>query len=227
MALSADTKHRLEVALALPSAGDEIQAAIDANTGLAHGLILVGDTNGNQAEVAMSGDATIADTGAVTIAAKAVTAAKIALTDGHIFVGGAGGAATDLAMSGDVAIADTGATTVQTTKLAKSENSYIKTDAGVKDLLVAAAAARVVMIVVTVTTAFADGDGAQPTLSIGEESGSASKFAATSKFASAAAGDTFTFSGTLTSGKKLQATLVAGTGTTETGAYTIDVIAVG
>jgi hypothetical protein len=113
------------------------------------------------------------------------------------------------------------------TKLDSSENSFLKTDAGVKDLLVAAATARRVIIVVTVTTTFANGDGAQPTLTIGEEGGSATKFAAAAKFTGAAAGATFAFAGTLTSGKKLQGTLVAGTGTTETGAYTIDVIAVG
>jgi hypothetical protein len=117
--------------------------------------------------------------------------------------------------------------TAQLATLASSLNSYIKTDSGTKDLLVAAAAARIVQIIVTVTTVFANGDGAQPTLTIGEESGSASKFAAAASFTSAAAGATFAFSGTLTSGKKLQATLVAGTGTTETGAYTITVIAVG
>jgi hypothetical protein len=115
---------------------------------------------------------------------------------------------------------------VPSTAVASSENAYIRTDVGTKDLLVAAAAARRVMIVVTVTTAFANGDGAQPTLTIGEEGGSATKFAAAAKFTGAAAGATFAFAGTLTSGKKLQAVLVAATGTTSTGAYTIDIIAV-
>lgn len=117
------------------------------------------------------------------------------------------------------------AATLDVASLFSSENSYIKTDSGVKDLLAAAAADRVVMIVVTVTTVFANGDGAQPTLTIGEESGSATKFAAAAKFTNAAAALTLAFSGTLTANKKLQATLVAGTGTTETGAYTIDIIA--
>lgn len=116
---------------------------------------------------------------------------------------------------------------IPTTKLARSENAYVKTDDGVKDLLAAAGAARNVVIIVTVTTVFANGDGAQPTLTIGEESGSATKFAAAAKFTNAAAGATFAFAGVLTSGKKLQATLTTGTGSTETGAYTIDVIAVG
>ncbi len=150
-----------------------------------------------------------------------------ALPSGQIKVGNAQGVSTSVAMSGDVAISNTGATTVQTTKLAQSSNAFIKTDTGVKDLLLAAAQARVVMIVVTVTTTFATGDGSQPSLTIGEESGSASKFAAIGVPASSAAGVVTIFSGTLTSGKKLQATLTAGTGTTETGAYTITIIAVG
>ncbi len=146
-----------------------------------------------------------------------------ALPSGQIKVGNAQGVSTSVAMSGDVAISNTGVTTVQATKLAQSSNAFIKTDTGVKDLLLA----RVVMIVVTVTTTFATGDGSQPSLTIGEESGSASKFAAIGVPASSAAGVVTIFSGTLTSGKKLQATLTAGTGTTETGAYTITIIAVG
>ncbi len=129
--------------------------------------------------------------------------------------------------TGDVVVDFTAHTgTVQPTKLAKNELTAVVGDVGVKDLLVAAAAARIVMIVVTITTVFADGNGAQPTLTIGEESGSATKFAAAAKFTGAAAGSTFAFAGTLTSGKKLQCTQVAGTGTA-TGAYTIDVQAVG
>jgi hypothetical protein len=154
-------------------------------------------------------------------------ASSLPLASGHILVGDSSNQAADVAMTGDVAIDNAGATSIPTTKLATSENSYIRTDVGTKDLLAAAAAARKVMIVVTVTTAFANGDGAQPTLTIGEESGSATKFAAAAKFTGAAAGATFVFAGILTSAKKLQAVLVAATGSTSTGAYTIDVIAVG
>jgi len=138
----------------------------------------------------------------------------------------AGGVAT-LNVTGDIAVSGSNVATVNATKLAASTNAYIKTDSGTKTLLAAAAATRQVHIVVTVTTAFATGDGAQPTLTIGEESGSASKFAAAAIFVSAAAGATFAFAGTLTSGKNLTGTLVAGTGTTETGAYSITVLAVG
>lgn len=99
-----------------------------------------------------------------------------------------------------------------------------KTVTGVTDLLPALAATRRVIIVVTVTEVFADGDTSQPTLSIGEESGSASKFAGTAKFTAAALGATFAFAGTLTSGKKVQATSVAAVGT-GTGAVSIVVLA--
>lgn len=109
--------------------------------------------------------------------------------------------------------------------VSKSENSYIRTDAGTKTLLAAGLADRQVVIIVTVTTTFATGDGAQPTLAIGQ-TGSTSKFAATSKFVGATAGTTFAFAGTLSAATALIATLVAATGTTSTGAYTIDAIIV-
>lgn len=116
---------------------------------------------------------------------------------------------------------------VPTSKLASSENAFIRTDAGVKDLLVAAANDRIVTGVITVTTAFADGDGTQPTLTIGEEGGSASKFSVAADLTGKAANTKIPFAGTLTGSKKLQGTLVAATGTTSTGAYRIDVHAAG
>jgi hypothetical protein len=85
--------------------------------------IIVG--NGTTAtSVAMSGDATLANTGALTIAALAIDNAKVAtaaaidwskmatLTNTNILVGSAGGVATDVAMSGDATIANTGAVTI-------------------------------------------------------------------------------------------------------------------
>lgn len=182
MALSADAKNRLVVAMADPITGAEVAAAIDGIT---------------------------------------------ALASGQMIVGSAGGVAADVAISGDIAMANTGAATVNATKLASATVALTVASVGVTDLLAAAAATRQVIITVVVSTVFANGDGAQPTLSIGEESGSASKFAATTKFTNAAAGATFSFAGTLTSGKKLQSTSVAGTGTTETGAVSITAIAVG
>lgn len=70
-------------------------AAVQAKTS---GQILVG--NGTTlASVAVSGDATLASTGALTVAANAVTNAKLAgMTRGTVKVGNAAGAASDLAI---------------------------------------------------------------------------------------------------------------------------------
>src|SRR5665213_3221183 len=65
--------------------------------------------------------------------------------------------------------------------------SFLKTATGASTILAAAAADRVVNITVHIDTTFADGDGAQPTFSIGQ-TGSATKFAATSTFTAATAG---------------------------------------
>lgn len=99
--------------------------------------------------------------------------------------------------------------------------AYIKTDVGTKTLAAAHATLdRIAWLTVEVTTAFANGDGAQPTLALGETS-TVSKFAATSVFTGKAVGH-YTFCGKLSATKALLATLVAGTGATETGAYTIN-----
>lgn len=105
-----------------------------------------------------------------------------------------------------------------------STQAYIKTDNGTKTLLASSAVDRIVLIVVRITTAFATGDGAKPTVSFGETS-AVTKFAATSVIVTAAAEQIFTFTGTNTAGTAVLATLVAGTGTTETGAYTVNVFA--
>lgn len=99
--------------------------------------------------------------------------------------------------------------------------AYLKTDTGTKTLAAADALVdRMVFITVKVTTAFATGDGAQPTLSVGETS-TVAKFIPTADFVTKALG-TYTYSGVLAATKALLATLVAGTGSTEAGAYTID-----
>lgn len=64
---------------------------------LADGKIYVGSAAGVTSEVDMSGDATIVNSGAVTIGAKKVGAAKMALTEGSILRGAVGGAAEELA----------------------------------------------------------------------------------------------------------------------------------
>lgn len=104
--------------------------------------------------------------------------------------------------------------------------SYTKAANGVQTSLLAALTgqARKVIIHVLVDEVFANGDGAQPTFSIGETS-AATKFAATSRFTDAAAATLFTFGGELTAGTALFVTAVAGTGTTETGGITVTVIA--
>lgn len=103
--------------------------------------------------------------------------------------------------------------------------SYIKTTDGVQtSLLTSSTVDRLVMGVITVTTAFANGDGAQPTFKIGQ-TGSDAKFVATTVLTSAAAGATFAFAGTLNLGKDLFVTAATGTGTTETGAITVTVFA--
>lgn len=151
----------------------------------------------------------------------AIPVADISLANTHILVGNAGGLAADVAVSGDIAMADTGAATVISAKLASSHLDAIKTDVGTKVLLTAAAVDRNVQISVRVTTTFADGNGTQPTLQIGQ-TGTVNKFADTGDFTGkAAAAACLVFAGVLSSGQQLLATQVAGTGTTETGAYTI------
>jgi hypothetical protein len=98
--------------------------------------------------------------------------------------------------------------------------NYAKTTSGAQTLLAADADdARVAMIVVTVTEAFADGDGGQPTFTIGETD-TATKYAATTVFTDAALGSVFVLAGTLTAVKNLIVTGVAATGT-GTGAISV------
>jgi hypothetical protein len=96
---------------ALDGAG-EIEQSMIENADTA-GNILVANSSKVFADVAMSGDVTIATTGATTIGAKKVTAAKTAIAEGKIFVGGADGAAAEQTMSGDVAISSTAEATIQ------------------------------------------------------------------------------------------------------------------
>jgi len=101
--------------------------------------------------------------------------------------------------------------------------STIVSTAGTITLIPAVAWDRAVIINVNVTTTFANGDGAQPTIAIGQ-TGTVNKFAATSAFTGATAGTTKAFGGTLSANTALIATVTAGTGTTETGATTITAI---
>ncbi len=88
--------------------------------------IFVGNASNIATDVAMSGDATLANTGVLTIANGAITNAKVSasaaidfsklatLTSGNILVGSAGNVATSVAMSGDATIDNTGVLTIGT-----------------------------------------------------------------------------------------------------------------
>ncbi len=103
--------------------------------------------------------------------------------------------------------------------LGSGSASYIVSDSGTKTLASASTVDRTVTISLAATTTFANGNGAQPTVALGQ-TGSTSKFAATSEFTGITAGTTKTYTGTLSANTALLATEVAGTGTA-TGAYTI------
>lgn len=113
--------------------------------GLANGRILIGDGTNIAAQVTMSGDATISNTGALTLANTGVasgtfgsttqipvitldskgrvtsatftsiTAPSQTLSNGNILVGNASNLATDVTMSGDATISNTGALTLANT----------------------------------------------------------------------------------------------------------------
>lgn len=100
------------------------------------------------------------------------------------------------------------------------------TATGANDVLAAVNVTRHVVGVVTVTVALANGDGAQPTYTVGEEGGSATKFMAAASLTGGAVGLAIPFAGTLTAGKRLQVYATAGTGTTETGAVSVTAVAV-
>lgn len=104
-----------------------LQAQIDAIgsiTSLTNTHILVGNASNLPADVAMSGDATMANTGALTIANSAITNVKVsasaaidfsklaALSSGNILVGNGSNVAASVALSGDATLANTGAITV-------------------------------------------------------------------------------------------------------------------
>ena len=115
------------------SAGDWSLVAAQSTQPLASGHIFVGNASGVATDVAMSGDATMANTGALTIANGAITNAKVsasaaiafsklaALTSAHILVGNGSNVATDVAMSGDATLANTGALTIANAAVSKAK----------------------------------------------------------------------------------------------------------
>ena len=102
---------------------------------------------------------------------------------------------------------------------------YSKTATGTNDLLANATGDRTVLIIAHVDEVFDDNGGTQTAFTIGEESGSATKFAAAAAFTNKAAGSILTFGGTLTTGKKLRVYATAA-GTTGKGGVTLTVLAV-
>ncbi len=108
--------------------------------------LIVGSTTAVPTAVALSGDATIISTGAMTIATSAITNSKVAATAAidfsklavlpstNILVGSAGSVATAVAMSSDATLSNTGALTIATSaitnsKLATSAVTNAKVDA--------------------------------------------------------------------------------------------------
>lgn len=104
---------------------------------LASGNILVGSVGGVATSVAMSGDATIIASGALTIANSAINNAKVdaaaaidfsklaALPSAQILVGSAGNVATAVAMSGDTTISNAGAVTLGAVVNAAKASTYV------------------------------------------------------------------------------------------------------
>jgi hypothetical protein len=76
--------------------------------------ILVGNGSNVATDRALSGDATIDNTGALTIGAKKVGASKIALTDDKLLIGGGDGAAHEQSVNGDATLSNAGALTLAT-----------------------------------------------------------------------------------------------------------------
>jgi len=104
---------------------------------LASGKIYVGNSSGVTAEVTMSGDATLSNTGALTLAANTVSLAKFARSDssGKILIGqGSGADAQYAALSGDVTMDGSGAVTIAAGAV---ENSMVADTAGTGTLAVA------------------------------------------------------------------------------------------
>ncbi len=133
------------------------------------------------------------------------------------------------ALQSDVETLQTDVTTLQALASALvagglgDSKAYSKAATGTNNTLANAVGTRIVLIIVVTTETFADGDGGKTVFTIGEESGSATKFAAAAAIG-ATAGDVKVFAGTLTSAKKLQTYATAATGT-GTGAIAVTVLA--
>ncbi len=104
--------------------GDGTWATPSASISLTSAHLIVGNGSNVGTDVAASGDLTLANTGAFTIASGAVTNAKVSasaaiafskldsLTSAHVLLGSAGNVATDTAVTGDVTISNAGVTAI-------------------------------------------------------------------------------------------------------------------
>lgn len=124
---------------AIDNAKVDASAAIDFSklASLTSANILVGDGSNVPTAVAMSGDATIDNAGAVTIAADAIDNAKVdasagivfskleSLTSGELIVGSAGNVPTAVAMSGDGTLSAAGALAVSDLTIASEAQGDI------------------------------------------------------------------------------------------------------
>lgn len=150
--------------------------------GLTNGHIFVGNASNVATDVAMSGDATIANTGALTIAAGAINNAKVSasaaiafsklatLATGHILAGN-GGVVTDVTLGGDATIGATGTLTIAnnaitTVKIADANVTLAKLATGISPSHIIKFASQVTTVggapaeVITVTGAVAATDRA-------------------------------------------------------------------
>ena len=104
---------------------------------LEDGKLYIGDSDNKSAQIAVTGDVTISNTGVTAIGAQKVTNSMIAddavgldelanITDGSILIGGASNAPTEVAVTGDVTISNTGVTAIGAQKVT---NSMIADDA--------------------------------------------------------------------------------------------------
>lgn len=106
---------------------------------------------------------------------------------------------------------------------AGSSGSLTRALSGTTTLAVARAYDSIVSGQLIVDTTFAAGDGAAPAFVIGQ-TGTTNKFMASKN--TGTAGDVVNFTGTLTAGAALIVTQTAATGTTSTGAVTVNAIVV-
>ncbi len=180
---------------------NELEAQSVLMTKLARGTdgqLIIGQTPADPAYTSVTGD--------VTITAGGITAIGSAKVTNTMLAAGAGLGA------------------LITAGLGASAN-YTKSTTGAQTLLASVGSPdRACLIVINVTTTFADGDGTQPTFAFGETS-TTTKFATTSLLTGATAGSTFVLAGINTATKNVLVTAVAGTGTTETGAISVTILA--